>query len=68
MTIIAIDFETANERRDSACVVGLAWIEGDAVIRRESHLMRPPKLRFSPGNIRVHGIRPTCATYPPSPR
>ena len=56
--IVALDFETANERRDSACAVGLAWIEGGAVVRRESRLIRPPELRFSPGNIRVHGILP----------
>ena len=58
MTTIAIDFETANERRDSACAVGLAWIEHGRVIRRESRLIRPPELRFAPGNIRVHGILP----------
>lgn len=58
MKAIAIDFETANERRDSACAVGLAWIEDGRVARRESWLIRPPALRFSPGNIRVHGILP----------
>ncbi|GJD88123.1 MULTISPECIES: 3'-5' exonuclease [Methylobacterium] len=58
MTTIAIDFETANERRDSACAVGLAWIEHRRVVRRESRLIRPPELRFAPGNIRVHGILP----------
>ncbi len=58
MTTIAIDFETANERRDSACAVGLAWIAGGRVVRRESRLIRPPELRFAPGNIRVHGILP----------
>lgn len=58
MTVLAIDFETANERRDSACAVGLAWIAGGAVVRRESRLIRPRELRFSPGNIRVHGILP----------
>ncbi|GBU16691.1 MULTISPECIES: 3'-5' exonuclease [Methylobacterium] len=58
MTVLALDFETANERRDSACAVGLAWIEGDRVVRRESRLIRPPEMRFSPGNIRVHGILP----------
>ena len=58
MTTLAIDFETANERRDSACAVGLAWIEGGAVVRRESRLIRPREIRFSPGNIRVHGILP----------
>ncbi|WP_147047340.1 3'-5' exonuclease [Methylobacterium gnaphalii] len=58
MDAIAIDFETANERRDSACAVGLAWIEGGRVVRRETRLIRPPELRFSPGNIRIHGILP----------
>ncbi|WP_019902935.1 3'-5' exonuclease [Methylobacterium sp. 77] len=58
MTTLAIDFETANERRDSACAVGLAWIENGAVVRREARLIRPRELRFSPGNIRVHGILP----------
>lgn len=58
MTTLAIDFETANERRDSACAVGLAWIEGGEVVRRESRLIRPREMRFSPGNIRVHGILP----------
>ncbi|ACA16181.1 Exonuclease RNase T and DNA polymerase III [Methylobacterium sp. 4-46] len=58
MRTLAIDFETANERRDSACAVGLAWIEDGRVVRREARLIRPPDLRFSPFNIRVHGIRP----------
>ncbi len=58
VSAIAIDFETANERRDSACAVGLAWIEGGRVVRRETRLIRPPQMRFSPGNIRVHGILP----------
>jgi len=58
MTVLALDFETANERRDSACAVGLAWIADGRVIRRESHLIRPPEMRFAPGNIRVHGILP----------
>lgn len=63
--IVALDFETANERRDSACAVGLAWIEGGAVVRRESCLIRPRELRFSPGNIRVHGILPADVRHRP---
>jgi DNA polymerase-3 subunit epsilon len=55
---IAIDFETANEQRASPCAVGLAWIEDGAVTRRAYRLIRPPEMRFSPGNIRIHGIRP----------
>ncbi len=58
MTVLALDFETANERRDSACAVGFAWIARGRVVRRASHLIRPPDMRFSPSNIRVHGILP----------
>ncbi|MBE7198590.1 MAG: 3'-5' exonuclease [Parafilimonas terrae] len=66
MITLALDFETANERRDSACAVGLAWIEDGQVVRRVSHLIRPPEMRFSPGNIRVHGILPADVANEPS--
>jgi DNA polymerase-3 subunit epsilon len=55
---IAIDFETANEQRGSACSVGLAWIEDGRVVRVEERLIRPRDMRFSSFNIAVHGIRP----------
>ena len=66
MKAIAIDFETANERRESACAVGLAWIEDGAVTRRAYSLVRPPEMRFSSGNVRVHGIRPADVVDAPS--
>jgi DNA polymerase-3 subunit epsilon len=55
---IAIDFETANEQRGSACSVGLAWIEDGEVVRVEERLIRPRDMRFSSFNIAIHGIRP----------
>lgn len=58
MKTIAIDFETANEERGSACSVGLAWIEGGRVVRVEERLIRPRSMRFSSFNIAIHGIRP----------
>ncbi|MDS7597519.1 3'-5' exonuclease [Agrobacterium tumefaciens] len=58
MKTIAIDFETANEERGSACSVGLAWIEQGEIVRVEERLIRPRDMRFSPFNIAVHGIRP----------
>lgn len=58
MKTIAIDFETANEQRGSACSVGLAWIENGAVVRIEERLIRPRDMRFSSFNIAIHGIRP----------
>lgn len=58
MKTIAIDFETANEQRGSACSVGLAWIEDNRVVRIEERLIRPKDMRFSSFNIAIHGIRP----------
>ena len=58
MKWIAVDFETANERRCSPCSVGLAWIEGGKVTRVEERLIRPKEMRFSSFNIAIHGIRP----------
>lgn len=58
MRAVAIDFETANEKRASACSIGLAWIEDGRVVARETHLIRPPEMRFMTMNIRIHGITP----------
>lgn len=58
MKTIAIDFETANEQRGSACSVGLAWVEDGRVVRVEERLIRPRDMRFSSFNIAIHGIRP----------
>lgn len=55
---IAVDFETANETRGSACSVGLAWIEDGVVTRVEERMIRPKVMRFSSFNIAIHGIRP----------
>lgn len=58
MSIIAVDFETANEQRGSACSVGLAWIDGGNIARVEERLIRPREMRFSGFNIAIHGIHP----------
>lgn len=58
MRILAIDFETANESRTSACALGVAWIEDGRVVATEEHLIRPPDMRFLPMNTAIHGIRP----------
>lgn len=46
LSFTAIDFETANERRDSACAVGVVRVERGAIVRRWSRLVRPPTRRF----------------------
>ena len=62
---VAIDFETANERRDSACAVAIAIVRGGEIETR-SWLLRPPDMRFSPFNIRVHGITPAMVQRAPT--
>lgn len=39
----AIDFETADHGRDSACAVGLARVEKEKVVRTAYRLIRPPR-------------------------
>lgn len=58
-SFVAIDFETANANRGSACSVGLAFVE-DGKIKAEEHLMRPPAGidYFEPFNVGIHGITP----------
>lgn len=56
MDFVAIDFETANERRDSACAVGLAVVENHQVVRTVSRFIRPREMRFSKWNSKIHGI------------
>jgi DNA polymerase-3 subunit epsilon len=56
----AIDFETANSSRASACSVGLVKVRDGRVVDRASWFIRPPHGHdeFSVHNIRVHGIQP----------
>lgn len=51
---VAIDFETADAQRDSACSVALVRVEGDAIVASKASLIRPPR----PSNelTHVHGI------------
>lgn len=51
---VAIDFETADYGRDSACAVGLVRVEGHRVVQRETVLIRPPRTRFL--FTHIHGI------------
>lgn len=56
MEFTAIDFETANADRDSACSIGLATYKDGILIDEYYHLIRPNDLYFDPYNIEIHGI------------
>lgn len=46
MRFAAIDFETANHDRASACAVGLVVVEGGQIVDRTYSLIRPPTRQF----------------------
>jgi DNA polymerase III subunit epsilon len=46
LNFVAIDFETAAYRRDSACAVGLVKVVGGEIVDRAVHLIRPPTRQF----------------------
>lgn len=50
----AIDFETADYPRNSACAVSLIIVENDQVVERITSLIRPPQRTFS--FTYIHGI------------
>lgn len=56
MRFVSIDFETANERRESACAIGVAVVEDGKVVSRLHRLIRPIEMRFSSMNVAIHGI------------
>jgi DNA polymerase-3 subunit epsilon len=53
---VAIDFETADAKRDSACAVGLVVVDRGEIVARDYRLIRPPRRRFNPFCVQVHGI------------
>src|SRR4051812_25659529 len=72
---VAIDFETADQGRDSACSVGLVRVENGVVVQKAVQLLRPPRLEggdlFSPAPAEfmftyIHGIKPVQVLDAPS--
>ena len=50
----AIDFETANHSRDSACAVGVAIVQAGQILPLKRYLIRPPTPEFS--FTCIHGL------------
>lgn len=59
MNFVAIDFETANEKRNSPCSIGIVVVKNSVIIEKIYHLIKPKEMRFMPINIGIHGIRPS---------
>ena len=52
----AIDFETANEKRGSACAIGVAFVDDGNITGTNAWLIRPQDPIFNPFNVGIHGI------------
>jgi DNA polymerase-3 subunit epsilon len=73
-TFVAIDFETADTGRDSACSVGLVRVENGVITKKVVQLIQPP--RFETGDLftpaptdfqftYIHGIKPAMVVDQP---
>lgn len=51
---LAIDFETANQYRNSACSIGLVRVENNQIVHKSVHLIRPPYKLFT--FTYIHGL------------
>ncbi len=66
MDFVALDFETANSRSDSACQLALVVVRNSEIVDEHCWLIRPPRLYFAPRNISIHGIRPEHVARAPT--
>ena len=51
---VAIDFETANTNRNSACQIGICQVQNGTIIGQRSWLIKPPSKIFTFSDL--HGI------------
>lgn len=56
MDFTAIDFETANYQKTSACSIGIARVRNGRIENTDHYYIRPYPDYFTAGNIAVHGI------------
>lgn len=56
MNFVAIDFETANHNRSSACAIGIAVVENDEIVETRHFFIHPTPNYYAIINKHIHGI------------
>lgn len=56
MDFIAIDFETANQYRTSACSLGIAVVKNNIIVETKEWLIKPTPFTFNYFNTYINGI------------
>ena len=64
MDFVAIDFETANGKRDSACSLALTVVQNNQIVDELYSLIKPES-DFFWRNIQIHGIKPEMVADSP---
>lgn len=54
--LIAIDFETATSRYNSACSIGIVEFDLSGIKNKEYHLICPPDNQYSTANSAIHSL------------
>ncbi|MFV0557775.1 MAG: 3'-5' exonuclease [Enterococcus sp.] len=65
MNFIAMDFETANHQKHSACSLALVMVRNNQIVG-EYYTLIKPETDFFYRNIQVHGIQPEDVVDAPS--
>ncbi len=56
MDFITIDFEIANNHLNSACSLGMVFVENNIIINEKYYLIHPPTLHFDEAFTEIHGL------------
>nr|WP_090886001.1 exonuclease domain-containing protein [Evansella caseinilytica] len=56
MDFIALDFEIANYNLNSACSLGLVFVDDNKIVDEKYFLIRPPRLHFNEKFSSIHGL------------
>ncbi|QZT38228.1 3'-5' exonuclease [Halosquirtibacter xylanolyticus] len=62
-SFVALDFETANRKRESACSLAIVTVEKGKILETFHTFIRPPDNDYDIQNIQVHGITPEITEY-----
>ena len=65
MNFVAIDFETANRWRNSACSVAIVEVVDGQIAGTFCELIKPPGMAFDAFNVKLHGITPEMVADKP---
>lgn len=65
LNFVALDFETANAYRRSACSIGMVKVENGNIVDEFYSLIKPTPFRFELINTRIHGLSEVDCLHAP---